>query len=236
MFFFVSLVTKAQYPFEKIKSIKFKEYKGWKTIENPKDSLPMLREILISEFDTKKTILKIEQTFAFSLTDSIEYSILKVYRNNRMVNRFEINTQSISEPLPIYVEDINGDGLKDLKIIFPNYGCGNYNVYCQTAILFQNKDQTFKEFIYTDMYENFENRLERDFNNDGKYEIITQSFQNFGKHNYWLFNIYNYTKGKFVNVNYLADYPIMIPLNSHNVTTKISKKKRKEFEIKSPLK
>ena len=226
--------TRAQYPFEKNKEIKIKEFKNWKTSVNPKDSLPMMREILISKFDSKNSTLKIEQILAIKSSDSTEYSILKIYRNNQIINQFKVNTRSISEPLQVYVEDINGDNLSDLKIIFPNYGSGNYNVYCQTVFLFQNKNQTFKEIIYTDMFENFVNRPERDFNNDGKYEILMQSFQNYGKHNYWLFNIYNYSKGKLVNVNYLANYPIMIPLNSYKVTKNISRKVMKKFEVKTP--
>lgn len=169
-----------------------------------------------------------------SFPDSIEYSALEIYWNNKLVKAFKVGTSSISEPLPVFKEDINGDGLNDLKIIVPNYGCGAFNYHCKTIFLFQQKNGTFKEIIYTDIFEEFENKPERDLNNDGKYEIITQTFQHFGKHNYWLFNIYNYKNGKLMNVNNLAGYPIMIPLNSQRVSTKISRKKMKEFEISSP--
>lgn len=229
-----TLIAKAQYPFEKFKAINYKEYKGWETILNPKDSLPMIREIVISDFN-KKASLKIKQELKLSLPDSIEYSKLEIYINNKIIKEFEVGTRSISEPLPVFMGDINGDGLNDLKIIFPNYGCGAYNYYCQTVLLFQNKNGTFNDIIYTDIFEEFENKPERDFNHDGKFEIITQTFQSFGKHNYWLFNLYNYRNGKLVNVNNLADYPIMIPLESHSVSKKISRKKMKEFEIKSPV-
>ena len=163
-YFFIlfSSVSNAQYPFEKFKAIKYKEYKEWKTIDSPKDSLPMFRKILIPEFDTKRINLKIEQTFVYSLLDSTKNSMLKIYRNNRIVSKFKASIQDISEPLPVYVGDIDGDGLKDLKIIFPHYGCGAYNVYCRTVLLFQNKDNTFKEIVFTDVFENFVNRPERD--------------------------------------------------------------------------
>lgn len=233
--FIFSFVTKAQYPFEKYKAIKYKEYKKWKTIVDSKDSLPMTREITIPDFYNKKTSLKIKQELKIALPDSIEYSELEIYKNDKLIKKFKVATHSISEPLPVFMEDINGDGLNDLKIIYPNYGSGAFNYYCKTVLLFQNKNGAFNQIIYTDIFEEFENKPERDFNNDGKYEIITQKFQNFGQHNYWLFNIYNYKNGKLVNVNNLANYPIMIPLNSYNVSKKISRKKMKEFEIKSPI-
>jgi hypothetical protein len=233
-FLFLSLVTRAQYPFEKHKEIEYLEVKKWITTGINKDSLAMKREILIPGFQNKNAALRIQQTISYTLPDSTEYSIVKIYRKDQLVKQFEVQTLSINDPLPVFVGDIDGNGLNDLKIIFPNYGCGNYNVYCQTAFVFQNKDLSFTEFVYTDMFENFENRPERDFNNDGNYEIITQSFQNYAKHNYWLFNIYNYSKGKLVNVNHLANYPIMIPLDSYTVSKKIPREKMKQFEIKIP--
>jgi len=233
---FAISVKAQQYPFEKFQAIKYKEYKNWKTILNPRDSMLMAREIIIPEFENKNMSLKIEQELKLSISDSTEYSELSIYENDRKIKEFKVDTRSISEPLPFLIADINGDGLNDLKIIFPNYGCGAFNYYCQVVFLFQDRRKKFNEKIYTDIFEEFENKPERDFNHDGKYEIITQTFQNFGKHNYWLFNIYNYVNGKLINVNSIADYPIMIPLNSYTVSKKISKMKMKEFEIKSPVK
>lgn len=233
---FSTLCMNAQYPFEKHKAIHYKEYKDWKTTEGGKDSLPIMREITITDFDGKKSDLKIVQDLKLSLPDSLDYSELSIYRNNKKIKEFEVGTRSISSPLPVLAGDINGDGLSDLKILFPNYGCGNYNYYCQVAFLFQNKDGGFTQFVFSDIFEEFENKPERDFNNDGNYEIITQTFQNHARHNYWLFNIYNYKNGKLVNVNNIANYPIMVPLDSYDVSKKISKAKMKEFEIKSPIK
>ena len=56
----------------------------------------------------------------------------------------------------------------------------------------------------------YKNKLERDFDGDGNYEIIVQSFQSYGYHNYFLFNLYNYKDGQLVNVNNKTNYPIMV--------------------------
>ena len=88
--------------------------------------------------------------------------------------------------------------------------------------------------MFTDIFEEFENKPERDFNHDGQYEIITQTFQHHGKHNYWVFNLYDYKNGKLLNVNSLADYPIMVPLDSYNISKKIPRKTMKKYSIKTP--
>lgn len=236
IFFFVYFNGKAQYPFEKEKGIKYIEYKNWENIEFSKDSFPLKKEIVIPDFGLNKKQLKIECIAKFSQNDSLDSTILKIYFDDKLVKKININVNPIFEPLSIYMQDVNGDKLQDLKLIFPNYGCGNYNYYCQVVYLFQNKENKFNEIIFTDLYEDFENRIERDFNKDGNFEIITQTFKNYGKHNYWLFNIYNFYKGKLLNVNYLKNYPIMIPLDSYIISKRIPRVKMKEFEIKSPVK
>lgn len=224
----------AQYPFEKYKALPYKTYNDWETTLNPKDSLPMLRTIHLADFDAIKSTFKIVQELKLTEPDSIEYSELTLFKNGEKLEEFVVDTRTISNPLPVLVADVNGDGLNDIKIIFPNYGCGAFNYYCETVYLFQKKDGNFKAIIYTDLFEEFENRPERDLNNDGNFEIITQTFQNFGKHNYWLFNLYNYKDGQLKNVNSIANYPIMIPLNSFEISKKISRKTMKRYAIKSP--
>lgn len=228
------LPSRAQYPFEELKAANYGIFEDWKT-EIGKDSLPEKRTIEIGNFD-RSSVLKIEQVLRMSLPDSLDYAEINLYRNGDLVKTFEVGTRSISDPLPVFVTDLNHDNLKDIKILFPNFGCGAFNYYCQTVFLFQKPGGNFDDFTFSDIYEEFENRPERDFNNDGTFEIITQTFQKYGKHNYWLFNLYNYRNGKLVNVNHLADYPIMVPLLSHEVSTKIPRKKMKEFAIVNPVK
>jgi len=228
-------ISHAQYPFESVKSIQYKIFKEWKTTVDPKDELPVMREIKISKFDLKMEGLTIKQQLKWTLPDSILYSEMEIYSDNKIIKEFVVGNTPLYQPLPVFVADINGDGLNDIKILFPNYASGAYNYYCQTVLLCQNKNGTFNDIIYSDIYENFENKPERDFNNDGQYEIITQTFQQYGAHNYWLFNLYNYKNGGLVNVNALANYPIMIPLDSYEISTKITRKKMKSFAIKSPV-
>ena len=228
---FSTLIVRAQYSFEKYPAIKFKEYKRWKTEDSIETKKFISRINSVSKFYNKSSSL----TLKLTVFDSLEYTELKIYRNNKEIQKFiEKRMSTISEPSSVYVEDINGDGLKDLKFLIPNYGCGNYNYYCDVFYLFQNKNGTFLKISYSDIFIEYINRLERDFNNDGKYEIITQTFENYKKHNYWSFNIYNLINGKFINVNYLINYPIMVPLDSYKITKKISREKMKKFQRKSP--
>jgi hypothetical protein len=71
----------------------------------------------------------------------------------------------------------------------------------------------------------YANRPERDFDGDHNFEIITQTFQNYGKHNYMLYNLYNFDGNKLINVNRKANYPIMIQLLdgiNYKVTNKVT--------------
>ena len=174
-------------------------------------------------------------------------SLLELYRGNRPFQQFReafslepINDPdsppdliSWRKPTKAYIEDINGDGLDDLKILIPNNGCcGAYNYYAQVIYLFQRKDGSFTKVSFQDMFMNDENRPERDMDGDGKYEIITRTFVSYSKHNYWAFNLYDFDGSGLVNVNAKAGYPILVQLlNRENfaVTTHMSREKMKSF-------
>ena len=125
----------------------------------------------------------------------------------------------------------------DIKLFVPNYGCGGYNFYVRVIYLLQKPDGNFNKISFTDLFMDFKNRLERDFDGDGFYEVITQTFQNYQNHNYWLFDLYDFKNDSLVNVNYKDNYPIMIQLlnrENYEVTSKISREKMKDFTRKLP--
>jgi hypothetical protein len=78
---------------------------------------------------------------------------------------------------------------------------------------------------------------ERDFDGDGKFEIIGRNLIPYNEHNYWLFDLYHYTRGRLVNVSKVYKYPIAIQyLYRDNVipTNSISKKKLAQLSAKYP--
>jgi hypothetical protein len=98
-------------------------------------------------------------------------------------------------------------------------------------------NKAFTSISFTDLFMEFQYRKERDLDGDGKYEIITQTFKNIGNHNYWLFNLYNIKNNELVNVNYKANYPIMVQIlndDNYNITKRISRSQMKEFALKVP--
>ena len=219
-----------QYSFESMKHLKVKEYNRWKfNIQNERLSDYLIK---VPNFFKNGVFLK----FEIVSPDMEDRSVIKVFKKNKLIQTFKENYRigTLRRPQAVFEEDVNGDGLNDLKIIIPNYGCGGYNYYLQVIYLFQNKNGTFTKASFLDLMVEFENRIERDFDNDGNFEIVTQTFQSYGAHNYWLFNLYNFNGEGLVNVNQKANYPIMVPLDRFKITKKISRSKMKRFKKQLP--
>ena len=82
-----------------------------------------------------------------------------------------------------------------------------------------------------------ENRLERDINGDGNFEIITMTLQEHKNYNYWLFNVYNFINNDLICVNVQRNYPIMIQYlfrDNFKETTNISRDEIKEYGLRKP--
>lgn len=234
----------AQYPFEKKPAIKYIEYKKWKLL-NKTDSTADY-SMTIPRFFANKNPLR------FTIVPLVGKGayVITVYNNNKLVQTFKESSAmgtdreaSIGgylgpEPQAAFLEDVNGDGLNDLKVLIPNNACcGAYNYYLQVVYLFQKKDGTFSKVSFSDLMMDYAHRPERDIDGDGKYEIITQTFQSYGDHNYWLFNLYNVSGTGLVNVNQKGNYPIMVQLlwkNNYKVTDKIPAAKVKALSRKLP--
>lgn len=218
----------AQYPFEIKPPIHYKEYSKWKAIEHSETKTDY--NITIPDCFTGRQALGIK----IAPDNDRDSCIFRLYKNGKPLGRF-IAPFAISprmegnNPKAVFVEDVNGDGLKDLKIVLPFYGgCGGFNFYAEIVYLFQQPNGRFNAFCFSDWMddESFPNRPERDFDGDHNFEIVTKTFQNYGKHNYELYNIYNFQDGKLVNVNTKADYPLLIQLlwkGNYKTTNKVSK-------------
>lgn len=230
---FVSGFLTAQYPFEKFPGVAYKSYKHWKFINNEKLYRSVAR-LSIPNFYKNGDKLSIV-LYSFDRNDS---SYICLYRNKKLVRRIFDKMYFTSLNLsfePVRVADINGDSLNDIKITAAWMGSGIACMYNRIIYLFQDSAKGFRKISFTDMIS--ENRSERDIDGDGNYEIITMNLQGYRDHNYWLFNLYQYQKGGLVNVNYLANYPIMVQLlyrPNFAITKKLSREKMKSFEMKLP--
>jgi len=230
-----SLTGFAQYPFECKPAINLKKFDKWQILKHSDEKLDYT--IVIPDFFPNHDPIKVK-IIGGSGRDSCD---VHIYKKNTLIKSFIEPIQISSfgpRPQSAFLEDVNGDGLKDLKILIPNNGCcGAYNFYAQVMYFFQNKNSTLTEISFQDLLWNYENRPERDFDGDGNFEIITQTFQNYGAHNYLLYNLYNFNGKTLANVNKKANYPIMIQLlweENYKITNKISRAKMKTFTRKQP--
>lgn len=225
----------AQYPFESHPSIHFKKFSKWLVTPQTNDQLDF--SMTIPNFYPDHTAL------AIKIAGNPDHDSCIVSLSN-----LKGSTSSFIEPIQIsllgpepqsaFLEDVNGDGLNDLKILIPNNACcGAYNFYVQVIYLFQHKDHSFTKISFQDLMWDYQNRVERKIDNNHNYEIITQTFRGYRKHNYLVYNLYNYNGRKLINVNYKANYPIMIQLlddPNYKITSNLSRNDMKKFAMKLP--
>jgi hypothetical protein len=232
----------AQYDFEKYPAIKYARYKKWKLIQA--DDEKIAYSLTFKDFFKNHDALTLKYVFE----QNGDSSILSLYRNKKYIQKFIapgfdmsfMDTVDMDDS--VRIADINGDSLNDIKIFIPNnMRCGAYNDYAHVIYLFQKPNGRFNNIMFYDAFygnsDDIINRPERDFDGDGNYEIITETFTGVGDHNYWSFNIYNYRDGKLVNVNEKAGYPLMYQLlyrMNYSVTNRIKRDRMKLFSLKQP--
>lgn len=234
LFFLISFTSHGQYPFEKYPSIKYKLYRNWKTsLRNDKEEKVEFTLSIPGFFDKKDSLTILLTSF----TNKWDSSYITLLRNGKQLQRFFepmfFNELNILEPLRL--ADINGDKLQDLKLIFPYMGNGTASLIMRVIYLFQGKSERFIKISYLDKTDG--NWPERDFNNDGNYEIVTMSLANYQNHSYWVFNLFNFKNNDLVNSNDKYNYPILIQYlrrDNYKITDKISRLKMKEFGQQKP--
>lgn len=216
-----------QYPFEKFQTIKFTEFKDWKVFEKP-DRTHFTQTIpnFFSDTDT----LTIQLTSYKAKWDS---SYIRLFRNKEQIQKifepmFFIDANVLSDSVRIL--DVNGDNLVDIKLLIPYMGNGLASLNQRVIYLFQKDGGLFTKISYLDKMG--AHTVERDFDGDNKFEILTMTLRDYESHNYWTFNIYNFKDGELVNQNARFDYPIMVQYlyrENYKVTDKISPIKMKTF-------
>ncbi|MHA7059603.1 hypothetical protein ACWGOQ_0020420 [Aquimarina sp. M1] len=226
----------AQYPFERYPAPTYQEYKDWQLYDWTETKQTVNHTLTIDQFFNNQDTLTIQLTSVTSNWDGA--SVIRVFRNKtqiqKMTEQIFFSTLNTGHE-PIRIADINGDGLKDLKIIAPYMGNGVAALNVKIIYLFQTKDRKFIKVSFTDKMA--ENRLERDFDGDGNHEIVTMNLTGHDNHSYWTFNIFEYKAGKLRNVNNKDNYPIMVQFlhrDNYEITDKIDRDIMKEFALQLP--
>jgi len=114
-------------------------------------------------------------------------------------------------------------------------GCGLASLNVRVIYFFQKENKEFTKISFDDKMDG--NRIERDLNGDGNFEIITMTLQEHRNHNYWLFNVYNFVNDNLICINNKINYPIMIQFlfrENYKITTKITRKEMQKYEIQKP--
>jgi hypothetical protein len=219
-----SLKSFAQYPFEKYPALKYTKVPFRIIHQKNGNTNVAVATYLGYRFEMLEK----------SLTDSTN---LLVYFKNSLIKKVVSDfttTLSIAEPL--YVGDINGDGLPDFKIVYQNDGSGLAGSLVTKLYLFNTCNNHFKRISFCDFY--CKSKNEYDFNGDGNYEILGQNYISYKNHSYWGFDLYNYRAGKFVNVSKKYNYPIMVRFlaakESFKIANTISRATMKTFSLELP--
>jgi hypothetical protein len=215
-----------QYPFEKFKSPKYESLEI-KMIE--KNNTLEYSKNVISFFNDKSDL---EVTINGNI-ENLKETYIQVKTNLKSKKYFEqIPAQGTDG---FYIADFNGDGKKDFKIVCFYMGSGLASMNVRVIYFFQKENKEFTKISFDDKMDG--NRMERDLNGDGNFEIITMTLEGHKNHNYWLFNVYNFVNDNLICVNNKINYPIMIQYffrDNYKVTTKITRKDMQKYEIKKP--
>jgi len=226
IFFLFPILIFGQYPFEKFKNPKYESFE-FKLIEK-KNVLEYSKNVT-SFFKDKSDL---EVTVNGNIENPQE-TYIQVKTNLKSKKYFEqIPAQGTDG---FYIADFNGDGKKDFKIVCFYMGSGLASMNVRVIYFFQKENNEFTKISFDDKMDG--NRIERDLNGDGKFEIITMTLQEHKNHNYWLFNVYNFVNDKLICVNNKTNYPIMIQYlfrDNYKVTTKITRNDIQKYEIKKP--
>ena len=227
----------SQYPFEKYPAPTYKEYDNWKFYDWLETKQTENHTLTINQFFKNKDTFTIQLTTLFPENGETS-SVIRIFKNKteiqKMTDEMLFHSWNTGHE-PIRVADINGDGLLDLKIITSFLGNGIAALNVHIIYLFQTKEEKFIKISYVDKMDY--NRLERDVDGDGNYEIITMDLTGHERHNYWNFNLFEFDGENLKNANKKEDYPIMIQYlykKNYTVTDKISRAKMKEFALQLP--
>jgi hypothetical protein len=204
-FVLISHIVYGQYPFDNFEKPDFKLYSDWKEYDKTDKTH---ETIIVPNFYQDSISLTIQFTFDKSKKDNV----IRVYKGKNVIQSFK------SEPVdfylnyvstyPIRVGDLNGDRLLDIKIIY-DYHSNGLALSFRPIYLIQDEKGFFKKYSFDNMFEDRID-LERDLDNDGKFEIQSVRLVQQNNHSYWCFEIFQIEDSSLAAVSDKFHYPIFV--------------------------
>lgn len=234
----ISLIYSAsygQYPFEKYNQPKYDEFDQWDHCDAAESKQRIDHTLVIDNFFEGEA-LTIQLT---SFTENVwEDSQITLWRGGTQIQKFceDMLFIPINSNEPVRMADLNGDGLKDLKLVVSYMGNGLASLNVRVIYLMQEKGKAFSKISFTDKMD--VNRPERDFDNDGIFEIVTMKLNGHEGHSYWAFNIFEFSDSGLRNCNHKDDYPIMVQYlyrDNFEITDKLDRSEMKSYALTLPI-
>ncbi|MBE9585193.1 hypothetical protein IM792_12100 [Mucilaginibacter sp. JRF] len=213
----------AQYPFEKYPKPKYRVIPFKVVVDNGES-------YVLRSANYKGYHITIEQ-------DTGRVKTLCLYYKQKLIKRIQPDLGykkiTLQSDIALYAADIDGNGLVDFKFKNYNNGSGLASVRMHKLFLFNKGKNKFSAVQYMDFFDN----IERDLNGDGCFEIVTQHYLLQNNHSYWVFDMFNFRDGKFVNVSAENNCPILVQLlyrDNYKITRHFSRKQMRKFSFKKP--
>lgn len=212
----------AQYPFEKYPAIKYIK------IPIVDYGKPNSGYNGIAKYKNYKIVIAEKKEF--------DGADLTLYFKNKIVKKIIapfVASEIVLGIDTVYIGDIDGNGLPDFKLVAYNNGSGLAGSVMHKVYLFNTGNNKFKPVTFNTFFD----EPERDFNRDGKFELITRNYLSYNNHGYWVFDLFNYKDGKLANVSRKYNYPILIDFldkETYSISKRIKRADMKKFSAKSP--
>jgi hypothetical protein len=203
--FSISYAGFGQYPFEQFPVPKSRRFSDWKQYDLMETKGRFHVTIALPLFFDNKDTLTIQLSNYKSSADGV----VRLFRNSNLVYMekepmffFHASSENVA------AVDVNGDGLTDVKLLVSFAGTGSVaSLSYRIIYIIQKPSGKFEKISFSDKV--LTNKVDRDFNQDGKLEIVTMELNEVDDHNYWTFNVYNFDRDSLVCVNEKFGYPIM---------------------------
>lgn len=218
--------------------LNFKTYTNWEIKYDEYNSNAEYYEFTIPDFFEKNNSATV-QLYHYGTEGNISNSTIS------LINKDGDFLATIFEPTQFHemavqfatlsVADIDGNGLKDIKIEFPYMGNGLMACAVRTIYIFQEKQQTFNKISFNSFVCQ-DQVSEIDVDNDGKYEIVARTLEYIDEDNrFWVENIYKYTPEGLICVSEENGYPKAMNVYEDKPTdAKIVASYKKEWIFKLP--
>jgi hypothetical protein len=199
----------AQYPFDKFERPDFKSYNDWKFIEK-KDEKKIHHTMTIPNFFADTAALTIQ--FTMDESSKQTQNVIRIYKDDKTIQSFRNDVvdyiQFYISRHPVKVADLNGDSLRDLKITY-DYNSNGLALRYRSMYLIQNENRSFTKYSFDNQYEDRID-FERDFDNDGNFEIQQVGLVSQNDHSYWRFSVFKITDRGLIDISDRLDYPLFI--------------------------